>query len=119
MEARRGGATVALARGPEVVGVEEVDGTQGESEAGGGGVGIWGAPGWPRCAEKLTLQPPSQVSNWRVALPPHAQILRNSERAAVTRAALVILAGQWPLCPGQQNFCCPQPDWRAGLCNLS
>ena len=25
----------------------------------------------------------------------------------------------WPLGPGQQTFCCPQPDWRAGLCNLS
>ena len=52
------------------------------------------APGWPRCAVKLTVHPPLLVSSFKEALPPHPQMLRNSVTAAVTRAMLVvILAG--------------------------
>ena len=62
-----------------------------EGDTGGAGVGRRSAPGWPRFAVKLTVQPPFLVSNLREAFPAQAQMFRNSETAAVTRAMLVIL----------------------------
>ena len=78
-----------------------------EEGASDGGAGWRRAPGWPRCAVKLTVHPPLLVSSFKEALPPHPQMFKNSVTAAVTRAMLVdILVGH--SAPGSRTSAAPK-----------
>ena len=55
-----------------------------------------------------------QVQGGTALTGPNVQELRDSRGDAGHIGGHLV----WQVNTGQQNFCCPQPDWRAGLCNL-